>query len=193
MLRRRVEFNILQRRDRISVKVNFKRLNRAIKVHVKDGVLVVPDTGIWPCYLVAYKEHSIVTRIGFDRSHSGAGICPGLDSRLHSHGVTSLVKGEIGRTAGDRKLLIREIVKHVALVRMRLAPGVFMRADIGGFAIITRARVLRRDEVSHVNQDSVRNPVVVMGTVFVGSIWERSSERVDPGARPDLILVAVQA
>ena len=155
-----------------SLESHFKGLYGAIQVHVKDGILIVPHPIRRACYLIADKEDSIVTRIGFNLRYRGASICPSLDSRLHSHRVTSLVKGEIGRTAGNRKLLIRVIVKHVALVRMCLAPGVFVRADVGGFAIIARAWVLRWDEISHVNQDPVRNPIVVVGTVFVGSVWE---------------------
>ena len=116
-----------------------ERLNGAIKVHVKDSVLtVITATTNWR-QSVSNKENAIVSRIRLDLVHRGASICPGLDSRLHSHRVTNGGKCKIRRTATDCKLFIREIVKHVALARMRLAPGVFMRADVRGFAIISRA------------------------------------------------------
>ena len=167
-------------------------MNGAIKVHVKDSVLtVITATANWR-QSVSNKENAIVSRIRLDLVHRGASICPGLDSRLHSHRVTNWGKKEIRRTATDRKLLIGEIVKHVALARMRLAPGVFMGADVGRFAIISRAQVLGWDQVSHVNQDPVRHTVVVVSGVIVGGRWERSRERIDPCARTDAVLVAIQ-
>src|SRR4030095_14875540 len=144
MLRRGMEPNI----GKSSLKSHLKGLNSAIKVHVKDSVLIVPDSGRGTCYFVTDEEDSIVTRVRLHLANCGAGICPGLDSRLHAHRVTSLVKGEIGRAAADQKLLIGEIVKHVAFSRVRLAPGVLMRSDVGGFAIIRNARILSWDEVS---------------------------------------------
>ena len=169
-----------------------ERLNGAIKVHVKDSVLtVITATNKWR-QSISNKENAIVSRIRFNLVHRGASICPGLDSRLHSHRVTNWGKKEIRRTATDRKLLIGEIVKHVALARMRLAPGVFMGADVCRFAIISRAGVLGWDQVSHVNQDPVRHTVVVVAVVIVGGRWERSRERIDPCARTDAVLVAIQ-
>lgn len=191
MLGRRVE-SIVTHWGRHPAKRDLKGLNPPIQVHVKDGVFIMPDPGIRSRYFVADEEDPIVTRIGLDLGYRGASIRPSLDGRLHSHGVTGLVKYEIGRPAADRKLLIGKIVKHVALVRMRLAPGVFRRGNVGGLAIISRAWVLRWDQVSHVCQDSVRYAVVVMPAVVVRVRWERARERIDPRARPDLVLIAVQ-
>ena len=69
-------------------KNNFEGLNGTIKVHVKDGVLIVPHSGIWACYFVTDEEKTIVTRIGLNLIYCGACSCPGLDSRLHSDGRT---------------------------------------------------------------------------------------------------------
>ena len=63
-------------------------LNGAIQVHVKDGVLIMPQPGIWASYLVTDEEDPIVTRIGLNLIDCGARSCPGLDSRLHSDGGT---------------------------------------------------------------------------------------------------------
>ena len=88
-----------------------------------------------------------------------------------------------------------EIVKHVALVGMRLAPRIFMRADVGGFTKIGRARILLGVQVSHVNQDPMRHAVVNVGRVgvIIGGRWEGSGERIDPGSRADAALVAIQS
>ena len=67
------------------------------------------------------------------------GVRPSLDGRLHSHRVSRRRKGESVRTAANRKRTIGEIVEHVALVGMRLAPGEFMRGNVRGFAKILNA------------------------------------------------------
>ncbi len=53
-------------------KNNFEGLNGTIKVHVKDGVFIVPQPGVWPCYLVTDEEKTIVTRIGLNLIYCGA-------------------------------------------------------------------------------------------------------------------------
>src|SRR5581483_803707 len=105
-------------------------------------------------------------------AYSCASIRPRLNGGLHTHCVTSLIEYEIRRTAADRKLLVREIVKHVALAGVRLAPREFMRSNVGSFAVIGCTRVLRRIQVRHVRQDAVRYPIVVMAAVIIGSRWE---------------------
>ena len=75
---------------------------------------------------------------------------------------------------------------------MRLAPGEFMRADVGGLTKVGRARVLRWNQVTSLNPDPVRYTVVAVATVIVGARWERTCERIDPRAGTDAILVAIQ-
>ena len=58
MLRRRMKSDVVQIR-RKTWKNNFEGLDGAIQVHVKDGVLIVPYSGIWPCYLVTDEEDPI--------------------------------------------------------------------------------------------------------------------------------------
>jgi hypothetical protein len=81
-----VKFDVTQW-DRKSEE-NAEGLDSAIQVHVKDGVLIVPNPGVWSCHFVTDEENPIVTRIGLGLTHCGARTCPGLDGRLHSHCVT---------------------------------------------------------------------------------------------------------
>lgn len=167
VLRRRMESDVAQYRMRRVID-DFERLNPTIQVHIKDAILIMPDAGIWPCDLISNEELAIVTRIGLDFGHNCARACPCLDGRLHSHRATYRRKDEIRWPATHRELAIGEIVKHVALIGMRLAPGVFMRANIGGFAKITRTGIQRCVEVIHVYQDSVGYAVMAMTAVIVG-------------------------
>ena len=63
---------------------------------------------------------------------------------------------------------------------MRLAPGVFERSNVSGFAKIGRARILPRDQVTRFHQDPVRHRIVAVAAVVVRVRWECSGERVDP-------------
>ena len=69
-------------------------LNSAVEVHVKQGILIVPYAGRRAGYFVAHQPNAVVTRIGFNLIDCGARSCPGLDSRLHSHGRTDRWKVE---------------------------------------------------------------------------------------------------
>ena len=176
-------------------------MNRTIQIHVKERILIVPDSSRRISYSIAHEPDPVVTGIGLNLGYRGASIRPSLDGRLHSHRVTGLIEYEIGRPAANRKLLIGEIVKHVALVRMGLAPGVLMRGDVGGFSIITGAWVLSWDQIRHVSQDSMRHTVVAMANVvvgsgfavFIGSARKIPGKRIDPRARTDAVLIAIQA
>ena len=99
-MRRRVKSDIAQIR-RKAWKNNFEGLNGAIQVHVKDGIVIVPHSGIWPCYLVSDEKDPIVTRIGLNLLYRRACTYPRLDRRLHSDGRTDRPKIEKCRAAGD--------------------------------------------------------------------------------------------
>ena len=43
-----------------------KRLNCPVQVHVKDGILIMPNPGIWACYLVTDEEDPIIARVRLD-------------------------------------------------------------------------------------------------------------------------------
>ena len=129
--------NVHSRRQRHS-----KGLNAAIEVFVINGVVIVPDSGRRIGHLIANEENTIISRVGLDLVHSGASSCPGLDGGLHSKRATNSRKREVGG-ASDMELAVRDVVKHVALIRMTLAPGVFMRTDVCGLAEIGRIRIQR--------------------------------------------------
>lgn len=156
-------------------------LDRAIEIFVIDREFIVPDAGRRIRHLVANQENAIVSRIGFELVHSGAGNCPGLDGGLHSHCVSESCKSEAGGAA-YREVTVGDIVKHVALARMTLAPGVFMRTNVGGFSKIGCARILRRVQVAGLDPDPVRHAVMVVAAVVVGGRWEGASKGIDPGA-----------
>src|SRR5882724_1871591 len=168
-------------------------LNRTIQVHVKERILVVPDPGRRISYSIAHEPNPIVTGIGLNLVYRRARIRPSLDGRLHSHGVTGLVKCEIGRPATDCKLLVGEIVKHVALARMRLAPGVFSRRDIVRFGEVARAEILCWNQVARCNCHSMRSTGVIVARmiVWIGVRWENACEWVHPRAGADEVLVII--
>ena len=68
-----------------------------------------------------------------------------------------------------------------------------MRADVCRLGKITRAGVLRRVEIANVHPDPVRHAIVGVATVVVCARREISCERIDPCARSNLVLVAIQA
>ena len=167
-----------------------ERLNCTVQVHVKKRIVVMPDSSRRVGHFVTDKPEPIVARIRLllrDRCAS-----PSHNGRLHPHCGTDRCKIEI-RGAADRELTIGKIVKHVALVRMRLTPGVFVRADVSGFAKIGRTRILCWVQVAALHPDAVRDAVVLMAAVIVGVRWKGSGERIDPGARTDAVSVAIQA
>src|SRR4026209_650568 len=168
-------------------------LNRAIQVHVKERILIVPDSSRRISYSIAHEPNPIVTGIRLDLGYRCTSIRPSLDGRLHLHGVTGLVKCEIGRSATDRKLLVGDIVKHVALVRMRLAPGVFSRRDVVGFGKAARGGILCWNQVARCNCHSMRSTGVIVARmiVWVGVRWENTCEWVHPRAGADEVLVII--
>lgn len=150
----------------------------------------MPHTCTWISDLVTHKPDAIIAwiRLGLaDRSS-----IPSHDGRLHPHGRANRLKPEIGWSSANRELAIRDIVEHVAFSRIRLAPGILVRTDIGSFAKIGRTRILCGVEVVDLNPDSVRHAVVVVAAMVVGIRWEGSGEGIDPGARADAVLVAIQ-
>src|SRR5439155_23644269 len=86
-------------------------------------------------HLVTHEPDAIVSRVMLRLIYCGARTCPGHDVGLHSYGRAERRKREIGN-AGDRELTVGSVVKHVALPRMRLAPRVFMPANVRSFGKI---------------------------------------------------------
>jgi hypothetical protein len=142
-----------------------KGLNTAIEVHVIKCVLIVPDSTRGAAYFESHEPNTVVSRVGLTPADGCAR--PSQDGWLHSHRVTDWRKGEIRGATVDRKLAIGGIVEHVALRRMRLAPGEFMGADVCGFAKVGRAWILRWDQIARFHPNPVRYTVVRVAAVIV--------------------------
>jgi hypothetical protein len=100
MLRRRMESHVIQYRRKKWIN-DLEGLNGTVKVHVKNGVLIVPHSGTWACYFVTDEENSIITRVRLHLLYCGARSCPRLESGLHSDGGTDRRKIEKCRTTAD--------------------------------------------------------------------------------------------
>ena len=86
---------------------------------------------------------------------------------MRSLGRANGAKTEIRRTTAHVLLLVRSVVKHVALGWVILAPGAFVRDDVLRFGKIGGARILRRDQITRLNQNSVRGYVMNVAAVIV--------------------------
>ena len=166
-------------------------LNSAVEVYVIKGVFIMPHTGTGISHLITHEPNSIVAGVRLGLVHCGAS--PGHNSRLHAYRCANRLKCEIGWTSANIKLAVGGIVKHVALVRMSVAPGILVWTNVSGFAKIGRAGILCCVQVTVLHPDPVRHPIMMMAAVIVGVRWKRSGERIDPGARTDAVLVAIQA
>ena len=150
---------------RISAGPYVEGLNAGIKVLVINGVLIVPDPVVGSGNLVSNPENSIFTRIRFDPDHGGA--CPCHDGGFLAHGRADRAEVEGGRAAAHALLLVGDVVIHVALTGMCLAPGVLVRDHVLCFGEIGGALVLVWNQVTRFNQDPVRGYVVIVAAVVV--------------------------
>ena len=152
----------------------------------------MPDTGTGVRDSEAHEPDTIISRVGFLPDYSRAG--PGHDRRLLAHRGTDGAKGEVCRAATNGLLPVRRIVVHVALARMTLAPGVFVRDDVFRFGKIGGVLVLGYNKVIRDHQDPMRGYVMTVTAVIVGCrTYEKSSEGIDPCARTNASLVTIQA
>lgn len=141
----------------------------------------MPDSSNGSGHFVAHKPNSVVTRIGLDLVHRRVLVDrPSHDSWQHPHRAIYRRKRKVGRPAGNTKLAIGDIVKHVALPRMRLAPSVFGRADILAFCEISRTWILRWDQIARCHGDPVRCPGVRVARVISCAGWKRARKRIHP-------------
>src|SRR5947208_6465216 len=154
-------------------------LNPAIQILVIDRVLIVPNSSGWVCHFIANECNAIVSRIGLDLIDGCSG--PGKDGRLRSYRGSNGRKCEI-RASADTELTIGDVVVHVALPGISLAPGVFMWSDVLTFSEIGATRILRCVQVAHCHRDPVRRACVSVAGV-VGRAW-RSWEDAGKGIHP---------
>jgi hypothetical protein len=147
---------------------NFEGLDGSIQVLIVDGVLVVPNSGIWPRHFVTDEENAVVSRRGLDLVYRRTG--PSSNAGLLSHGGAHASKTKGLVDSGHAVLTVRSVVIHVALVRMTLAPDAFVGDDVIRFGKIRRPRIERRVQVVNVNQNSVRRYVMTVAAVIVRCI-----------------------
>lgn len=168
MLRRRVKLDVSD--VNTGAHRYGERLNRPIEVLVVHCVLIVPHAGVWSRHLVTDEENAVGSR---RRPRSWLELIyrrasPSHNSRLLSMGRSKWRKAESGRAAADSVLLVRSVVVHVALVRMSLAPGAFVRHNVFRFGEIGSVQILRRDQVTGLYQNAVRRYVMTVAGVVVG-------------------------
>jgi len=116
-----------------------ERLNTTIQILVVKRVFIVPHAGTGVRHFKAHEPDAIIARIRLDLVYRRAS--PRSNGWLLSHGGTHRTKRERLVDSGYGITLVRSVVVHVALARMTLAPGVFMRDDVIRFGKIGRSRV----------------------------------------------------
>ena len=165
-----------------------KRLDSSVQVLVIQGILIVPDSWTGIGHFVSHKPEAIIARIRFDLVYCHA--CPRHDGRSPPDRGGKRRKCE-ARCAADAELAIRNVVVHVALPGMVLAPRVLVGSDILGFGEVRRALIQVLIQIIDFNPDPMRYTVVRMAAVVVRRGWVRASERIDPCARTDAGLAAI--
>jgi len=142
-----------------------ERLNTPIEVLVIERVFVMINASRRVGHFVTHEPDPVISRIGFELIHRRAS--PSHDGRLLSHSRACTGKSERLVDSGYGVPPVRSVVVHVALTRMRLAPGVFVRDDVLGFGKVRRSRVERRVQVVNINQNSVRRCIMTVPGVIV--------------------------
>ena len=169
-----------------------ERLDGAIEILVIQRVFIVPDASNRVRDLIAHEPDTVGSRCRLELVYRRA--APSHYRRLLSHGGAcgTKTKGLIDSSYGVRT--VGSVVIHVALVRVTLTPGAFVRDDVFRFGKIRCAHVHRCVQVVNVNQNPVRRYVMNVTSVVVRvwTLWEISCEWIDPGARTDAGLAAVQ-
>ena len=92
---------------------------------------------------------------------------PSHDGRLLPHGRANGAKIEIRRATTHALLLVGNVVIHVALARVSLAPGIFVLHHVLCFGKIGGALILRWDQVVRFNQNPVRRYVMIVAAVVI--------------------------
>src|ERR1051325_179746 len=129
-----------------------------------DGILVMPDAGDRSRHFINHKRSSIDSRLRLNRATGRSR--PGTGGRGHADCRSNGRKAET-RRARDIVTPIGGVVIHVALPRVRLAPGVLMRGVILNFEVVARARIRRCVQVADIDENPMRCPgVSVAGMVF---------------------------
>ena len=136
-----------------------------IEVLVIDRVFIVPDTIRWVGYLVTHKPDPVVPWIRFDLIYCRAS--PRHNGRVLSHGGSCGIKTKGLVNSEYAVLTVGCVVIHVALGRVTLTPGAFVRDDVIRFGKICSPGVEGRIQVVNVNENSMRRYVVTVASVIV--------------------------
>ena len=116
-----------------------ERLDSAIEVLIVESVFIVPDAGGRVRHFEAHEPDTIISRVRLLPVYRRTG--PGHKCRLLSHGGSCAIKTKRLGNSSYGVRTVRSVVIHVALVRMTLAPGAFVRNNVIGFGKICRSRV----------------------------------------------------
>jgi hypothetical protein len=142
-----------------------ERLDGTIQVLVIERVLIVPRATAQVGYFIAHEPDTIIAMIWFDLIYRRAS--PGFNRWVFPVSGAHWTEAESSRSATHCVLFIGSVVIHVALVGMTLTPGSFMRDDVFRFGKICRTRILRRNQVAGLHQNSVRGYVMTVTAVVV--------------------------
>ena len=165
-----------------------ERLNPTIQVLVINRVFVVPDSRRGVGDLVANESNAIGSRSRLDLVDRRSG--PSLDRRLHARRGSDGSKGKAGG-ARHRELTVGDVVVHVALPSMSIAPGFFVGSDVLTFGPVGRARIRRCAQVALCDRDPVGRPGMSVAGVIGGSRWVGAGKRIHPGAGTQSTLLSV--
>src|SRR5262249_7601832 len=128
-------------------------LNRAIKILVVQRVFVVPDSGSRIADFVTHKPDAVVSRVRLGLRDCRA--LSGRDDRYLAYIGANGAKTESRRATSHALLLIGDIIIHVTLARVTLAPGVLMRDDVLRFRKISGTQILCWDKIIRLHQYSM--------------------------------------
>lgn len=123
-----------------STQWNTEGLNRAVEILIVKSVFIVPHTGHWICNLVPDESDAVISRVRLDLAQRCASRRPCHYGGAPPNRVTKSRKSEV-RCPVHRELAIGDVVIHVALPGMIVAPVVFMRGNILRFGEVRCALV----------------------------------------------------
>src|ERR1051325_3798059 len=140
-------------------------LNASIQVLVIDGVFIVPNASGGVGYLVGNGADAVVTGVWLNLVDGRSGPCP--NRGLLPDGRSWWTKGERLSCAGDGVLAVGDVVVHVTLTRISLAPGVLVRGNVHRFGIIGCAGIQVCGEIANLDQHPVRDYVMGVASVII--------------------------
>src|SRR6266480_685316 len=146
----------------------------------------------WIGHLVPGYANAVDAGVRFERTKVGA--APINDGGPLPHGGRCWREAK-GGCPGYGELAVRDVIIHVALVGVRLTPGILMRRHVLAFSEISRSLIIGRKQIAREDTHPVRCPQMSMTTV-IGGIWIRSGvksgKRIHPCTRAEAALAVIQ-